>query len=102
MIVLQENYGRRKNERITKISNLREGEYCHECFVSRKIQLRKKFKKAVWKRANSTCEMCGETDERCLTVHHEDKENYPYDPDKARLLCYNCHWGKIHGLDRDD
>jgi len=74
----------------------REAEYCTRCHAFRRILLDKRFKKKVWANAYGRCEMCGETDERCLTVHHEDKEKYPFDVKKAKLVCLNCHWGRIH------
>lgn len=53
------------------------------------------FKKTVLKRDNYTCQDCGEKDRRCLTVHHKDKENHPFNPEYGVCLCRNCQ-AKIH------
>ncbi len=57
-----------------------------------------KFKKEVWIKAAGACERCGESNEKTLTVHHHDKDNYPYNKNKAELLCLNCHWGLEHNF----
>lgn len=80
----------------------REAEYCTECHGIERMAIVRQFKKQVWKKANDKCEMCSENDKRCLTVHHLNREKYPYDPKKSQLLCMNCHWGKVHGFKKDD
>ena len=76
--------------------------YCQTCFENIPIGLSRIFKKKVWKNAGGKCEnivngkRCNESDECCLTVHHEDKMNHPYNPKKAKLMCLNCHIGRIH------
>lgn len=80
----------------------REAKFCEVCLTGDRIAEKKTFKRKVWQNANKKCEMCGEDDKRCLSVHHENKEQYPFDPDRSKLLCYNCHLGKIHGIRRDD
>lgn len=73
----------------------KEAEYCKECHDNRRIAQEKMFRKKVLRRDNYTCQDCEENDKRCLTVHHKDKENHPFNPDYAKCLCYNCQ-AKIH------
>lgn len=75
---------------------------CESCVVKNKIKRNAIFKKRVFKERGKKCEMCGEGEKICMTIHHLDKKNHPYDIKKVRVLCLNCHVGKIHKQGRDD
>lgn len=81
-----------------RLCKIEEPTVCEKCLTTCKIGRDREFKKKVYIKAGNKCEECGETDKRCLTVHHLDKENHPYNPDKCKILCLNCHWGKVHNM----
>ena len=70
---------------------LNEAEFCRDCYSLDRLIKNAKFKKAVWRKAGNKCEECGESCAKILTVHHLDKQAFPYDASKAVLLCLNCH-----------
>lgn len=80
---------------VCRLCKLNEATVCEDCLSSSKTERDAIFKHKVWKRAGKKCQICGESDKRCLTVHHLDKLNHPYDPGYALLLCFNCHSGRM-------
>ena len=75
---------------------------CEKCMVASKGERGIKFKRLIWKTKGAKCEMCGFDDKNCLSIHHLDKKNHPYDMEYVQVLCLNCHMGKIHKQLRND
>ena len=75
---------------------------CEKCMVRSKAGRNGMFRKRVFKERGKKCEKCGESEMICLTIHHLDKKNHPYNIKKVKVLCLNCHVGRIHRQGRDD
>jgi hypothetical protein len=87
---------------LCRICKINEATVCEDCLTSTRTKREHIFDHKVWQKAGKKCEMCGELDKKCLTVHHLDKLNHPYDPEFAKLLCFNCHFGRTHNIKRND
>jgi hypothetical protein len=91
---------------LCKVCQEKEAVFCEQCHGFTHKTRRQKFKQTLFKLKGYKCEMCGTKEKGVLTIHHTEigsKANEAqYNPEKCKILCYNCHWGKIHRMKSDD
>jgi hypothetical protein len=85
-----------------QICKVNDAVICIDCHGNTSKGRKREFKYRMIKE-RKVCEMCGESDKSCLSLHHErDKETHYYDEDSVKVLCLNCHFGKIHKQGMED
>ena len=65
-------------------------------FAYKDHSLMKKVRKALIEERGNKCEVCGETSEIPLQVHHLDKDKSNHNPENLVVVCHACHKSTFH------
>jgi len=75
---------------------------CIDCHGKNSQGRRREFKRKIFSERKA-CEMCGVSDIGCLTIHHENgRGSNSFNESTVKVLCMNCHFGKVHRQEMGD